>query len=84
MLLNDKLSSESLSVVLHVKIGRVFLKGEMKRPTKSDASEPKGKMKKRAGESSATTLSKKLRDQKDGEKSKQGVQPRRDSCRWRY
>ncbi|XP_030282597.1 DNA damage-binding protein 2 isoform X2 [Sparus aurata] len=44
----------------------------MKRPTKSDASEPKGKMKKRAGESSATTLSKKLRDKKDGEKSKQG------------
>lgn len=56
----------------------------MKRPTKSDASEPKGKVKKRAGESSATTLSRKLRDKKDGEKSKQGVQPRRDSCSRRY
>ncbi|XP_036963149.1 DNA damage-binding protein 2 isoform X1 [Acanthopagrus latus] len=44
----------------------------MKRPTKSNASEPKGKVKKRAGESSATTLSRKLRDKKDGEKSKQG------------
>ncbi|XP_073328123.1 DNA damage-binding protein 2 isoform X2 [Pagrus major] len=44
----------------------------MKRPTKSDASGPKGKVKKAAGESSAPTLSRKLRDKKDGEKPKRG------------
>ncbi|XP_054476429.1 DNA damage-binding protein 2 isoform X2 [Anoplopoma fimbria] len=43
------------------------------RPTKSaDASESKAKLRKRTGESSAPTLSKKLRTRKDGETSKQG------------
>ncbi|XP_028440984.1 DNA damage-binding protein 2 isoform X1 [Perca flavescens] len=43
------------------------------RPKKSaDASESKSKVKKRAGENSGPTLSKKLRERKDGETSKQG------------
>lgn len=42
------------------------------RPTKSDASESKSKVKKRPAEKSAPTLSKKLRDKKDGEASKPG------------
>ncbi|KAI3371266.1 hypothetical protein L3Q82_023882 [Scortum barcoo] len=44
----------------------------MKRPSKSDASESKGKVKKRSAEKSAPTLAKKLRDKKDAEVSKQG------------
>ncbi len=50
----------------------------MKRPSKSDAAQSKGKVKKRSEEKSAPTLSRKLRDKKDGETSKQGVQPRQD------
>ncbi|XP_040894646.1 DNA damage-binding protein 2 isoform X2 [Toxotes jaculatrix] len=46
------------------------------RPTKSDASESKGKVKKRPAESSAPTLSKKLRDKKNGESSKPGPPPK--------
>ncbi|XP_023278315.1 DNA damage-binding protein 2 isoform X2 [Seriola lalandi dorsalis] len=42
------------------------------RPTKSGASGPKGKVKKRPAENSGPTLSKKLRDKKDGESSKPG------------
>ncbi|XP_035521463.1 DNA damage-binding protein 2 isoform X2 [Morone saxatilis] len=42
------------------------------KPTKSAASESKSKVKKRSGENSAPTLSKKLRDRKDGETSQQG------------
>uniref|UniRef100_UPI0037E75719 DNA damage-binding protein 2 n=1 Tax=Semicossyphus pulcher TaxID=241346 RepID=UPI0037E75719 len=45
------------------------------RPTKSDASESKSKGKKKAKENSAPTLSKKLRDRKDGETSKQASPP---------
>ncbi|XP_044050498.1 DNA damage-binding protein 2 isoform X2 [Siniperca chuatsi] len=45
------------------------------RPTKSDASESKGKVKKRTGETSAPTLSKRLRAKKDGEISKQAGPP---------
>ncbi|XP_070763724.1 DNA damage-binding protein 2 [Enoplosus armatus] len=45
------------------------------RPTKSDASESKAKVRKRTAESSAPTLSKKLRDKKDGETSKQAGPP---------
>ncbi|XP_044050501.1 DNA damage-binding protein 2 isoform X4 [Siniperca chuatsi] len=45
------------------------------RPTKSDASESKGKVKKRTGETSAPTLSKRLRAKKDGEISKQAAGP---------
>lgn len=49
---------------------------EMKsRPGKSDASESKGKVKKRPAENSGPTLSKKLRAKKDAETSKPGVQP---------
>ncbi|XP_070687348.1 DNA damage-binding protein 2 [Pempheris klunzingeri] len=42
------------------------------RPTKSDPSESKSKVKKRPAGNSAPTLAKKLRDKKDGETSKQG------------
>lgn len=46
------------------------------RQTKSaDASESKSKVKKRVGENSGPTLSKKLRERKDGETSKEGMQP---------
>lgn len=45
------------------------------RRTKSDASESKGKVKKRIGETSAPTQSKRLREKKDGETSEQGEQP---------
>ncbi|KAM9352352.1 DNA damage-binding protein 2 [Symphorus nematophorus] len=41
------------------------------KPTKPDASGPKGKVKKRPGETSAPTLAKKLREKKDREASKQ-------------
>ncbi|XP_023146441.1 DNA damage-binding protein 2 isoform X2 [Amphiprion ocellaris] len=43
------------------------------KPVKSDASDSKRKGKKRAAEDSATTLSKKLRDKKNGETSKSGA-----------
>ncbi|XP_029288776.1 DNA damage-binding protein 2 isoform X2 [Cottoperca gobio] len=42
------------------------------RQKSADASESKGKVRKRAGENSGPTLSKKLRDRKHGETSKQG------------
>lgn len=47
-----------------------------KKLTKSDASESKDqrKLRKLTGDTSAPTLSKKLRNKKDGESSKQGVQ----------
>ncbi|XP_065813236.1 DNA damage-binding protein 2 isoform X2 [Labrus bergylta] len=45
------------------------------RPTKSDASESKSKVKKRTKGNSAPTLSKKLRGLKDGETSTQGPPP---------
>lgn len=54
----------------------VILEGEMKgRRTKSDASESKGKVKKRIGETSAPTQSKRLREKKDGETSEQAGPP---------
>ncbi|XP_019132742.2 DNA damage-binding protein 2 isoform X2 [Larimichthys crocea] len=43
-----------------------------RKPMQLDATGSKGKGKKRTGEDSAPTLSKKLRDRKDGETSKQG------------
>ncbi|XP_045892902.1 DNA damage-binding protein 2 isoform X3 [Micropterus dolomieu] len=52
------------------------VEGEMKgRRTKSDASESKGKVKKRIGETSAPTQSKRLREKKDGETSEQAAGP---------
>lgn len=49
---------------------------EMKsKPAKSDANGSKSKVKKRAAEDSGTTLSKKVKEKKDGETSKPGVQP---------
>ncbi|XP_069018695.1 DNA damage-binding protein 2 isoform X1 [Embiotoca jacksoni] len=44
-----------------------------RRPAKSEASESKSKVKKTRAEESAPTTSKKLRDKKDGEKSKAGL-----------
>ncbi|XP_026166395.1 DNA damage-binding protein 2 isoform X2 [Mastacembelus armatus] len=46
------------------------------RPTKSVASESKGNVKKRSAENSGPTLSKKLRDKKDGETSKPELPPK--------
>ncbi|XP_039989679.1 DNA damage-binding protein 2 isoform X2 [Xiphias gladius] len=46
------------------------------KPRKSDASDSKAKARKRPAENSAPTLSKKLRDKKDGETSKAGPPPK--------
>ncbi|KAG7245406.1 hypothetical protein INR49_010857 [Caranx melampygus] len=51
------------------------------RPTKSDASGPKGKVKKRPAEKPAQTLAKKLRDKKDGAASKPGPPLKKSGCR---